>query len=313
MKEIGGYFELELRKGEVYHKDAIALNTGRNALELILITKEYTKVYIPYYTCDVILEPFQKQKIEFEFYHINSEFEPVFDYSKIKENEGFLYTNYFGLKDKYILKLANQCPNLIIDSTQSFFSKQILNIPTFYSCRKFFGVPDGAYLYLEGVNKADFLIDYSENRLAHLLKRIEYDASSGYEDFIINDNCLIGQPIMQMSKLSKVLLCSIDYDIVQKKRVENFLFLQNKLSIQNEIKIILDDGYVPMVYPFKTNQHGLRQKLIDNKIYVATYWPNVLEWCKEDDTDFQLTQNIVALPIDQRYGIEEMKKITELI
>ena len=29
MEAIGGYFELELHKGEEYHKDAISLNTAR--------------------------------------------------------------------------------------------------------------------------------------------------------------------------------------------------------------------------------------------------------------------------------------------
>src|ERR1035437_8269341 len=102
MKEIGGYYELELRKGEEYHSSDIALNTGRNALELILITKKFTKGYIPYFTCDVILEPFEKHNIPFEFYHINVNFEPLFEFDKIKEDEGFLYTNYFGLKDQFI-------------------------------------------------------------------------------------------------------------------------------------------------------------------------------------------------------------------
>ena len=48
MKEIGGYFELELREGQEYHKKAIKLNTGRNALELILMVKQYKKVFIPF-------------------------------------------------------------------------------------------------------------------------------------------------------------------------------------------------------------------------------------------------------------------------
>jgi hypothetical protein len=38
MNPIGGYFELELRKSDEYHKEAIRLNTGRNALKLILKT-----------------------------------------------------------------------------------------------------------------------------------------------------------------------------------------------------------------------------------------------------------------------------------
>ena len=36
MEAIGGYFELELHKGEHYHKDAIRLNSGSNCFEYIL-------------------------------------------------------------------------------------------------------------------------------------------------------------------------------------------------------------------------------------------------------------------------------------
>lgn len=32
MKPIGGYFSLELPRGEEYHKNAIRLNTGRNQI-----------------------------------------------------------------------------------------------------------------------------------------------------------------------------------------------------------------------------------------------------------------------------------------
>ena len=57
MKEvnsIGGYFELELRNGRLYHNNAIALNLGRNALEYILLANQYEKVYVPLFTCEVV-------------------------------------------------------------------------------------------------------------------------------------------------------------------------------------------------------------------------------------------------------------------
>ena len=71
MQPIGGYFSLEIPQREEYHKDALRLNTGRNCLEYILRAREYKKVYIPYYTCDVVLEPFHKLGIPFEYYHID--------------------------------------------------------------------------------------------------------------------------------------------------------------------------------------------------------------------------------------------------
>ena len=71
MNEFGGYFELELNEGKDYHAGAIKLNTGRNALEYILRVNKYKKIYLPFFTCDVLLQPIEKLKIDTEFYHID--------------------------------------------------------------------------------------------------------------------------------------------------------------------------------------------------------------------------------------------------
>ena len=94
---IGGYFGLELRSGEHYHKNAIRLNTARNCFEYVLRARGYRKVYIPYYTCDVMLEPLKKLHVEYEFYPIDINLEPKNDIV-LNEGEAFLYTNYYGLK-----------------------------------------------------------------------------------------------------------------------------------------------------------------------------------------------------------------------
>ena len=47
--------------------------------------------------------------------------------------------------------------------------------------------------------------------------------------------------------------------------------------------------------------------------YVAMYWPNVLKWCTADMLEYELTNNIIALPIDQRYGSKEMDSIIKLL
>ena len=47
MKEIGGYFELELSSKEEFHRDALKLNSGRNAFKYILKAQSTRKVHIP--------------------------------------------------------------------------------------------------------------------------------------------------------------------------------------------------------------------------------------------------------------------------
>ena len=50
-----------------------------------------------------------------------------------------------------------------------------------------------------------------------------------------------------------------------------------------------------------------------NKIFCARYWPNVLNWCKPRDWEYMLAENLVCLPIDQRYENQDMKRIIRII
>jgi len=69
-----------------------------------------------------------------------------------------------------------------------------------------------------------------------------------------------------------------------------------------------------MVYPYLVeNGAKLRQYLIDHQVFCARYWPNVQEWCKPEDWEYQLAENLVCLPIDQRYGEQDMNMIIEII
>jgi hypothetical protein len=58
---------------------------------------------------------------------------------------------------------------------------------------------------------------------------------------------------------------------------------------------------------------GLRKKLIDKKIFVPTYWPNIFEWCDRKEFEYELAEKIMPLPIDQRYRSEDMRRILEAI
>lgn len=310
---IGGYFSLELLQGESYHPNAIALNTGRNCLEYILRCRNYSKVYIPYYTCEVVMEPFHKLDIPYAYYHINKQLEIAEDIS-LGSEEALLYTNYFGLKQTYVERLARQYgKQFIVDNTQAFYAKPIDDVDTFYTCRKFFGVPDGAYLYTDA--KADFEIeqDVSYDRMSFLLKRLDLGAEAGYADFHEQRKRLVEQPIKRMSNLTAQMMEGIDYLSVAQRRRENYKYLHQHLAEINQLSLELDEEAIPMVYPYLTKDGELKQKLIDEKIYVPSYWPNVLEWSREKDLERLLAQNLCSLPIDQRYGIGEMERIINVI
>ena len=312
MKEIGGYFGLELNDMEEYYPNLIKLNTGRNCLEYILRVRTYNKIFIPYYTCEVILEPIDKLKIEYEYYLIDMNFNIVFD-KHLAEDESILINNYFGINSKNVINTIKKYRNVIVDNCQAFFEKPIDGIDTFYSARKFFGVSDGAYLSIDKKLVKNLKTDKSYNRMEHLLKRIDKSANFGYENFKKNDDDLINNSIKKMSELTQKILKSIDYDNIKSIREKNFLFLHSYLKEFNELKINVNSLNGPIVYPFLYKKCGLRELLIKNKVYVATYWPNVFEWVNESSAEYYLTKYLLPLPIDQRYTLDDMKLIIDYI
>lgn len=311
---IGGYFEMELPHKKEYHNKAIRLNTGRNAFEYILRVKRYSKVYLPYYTCEAMLEPIKKLQIDFEQYYINHTFRPIFDFERLRDTEVFVYNNYYGICDQQVIEVANKCSKLIIDNSQAFYSKPIEGVDTFYSPRKFFGIADGAYLYTNRKIEQEFKFQESYSRYEYLLGRIDLCPERFYDSFLIKDHELSDQPIMSMSNLTRRILQSIDYSFVSKKRLENFFFLNKHLEKLNQLTIKPNVNSVPMVYPLLfSNGNEIKKKLLQNKIYVATYWPNVFQWCNKGNLEFQFANDIIPLPIDQRYGRNEMEKILEIL
>lgn len=308
-KAIGGYFELELPLHPELHAEAIALNSGRFCLEYLLRCRKYNKVYVPYFTCDTAVEPIIKLGIACEFYHIDKAYRIIDDIT-LAEDEALLYTNYWGLQNEYCEILAAKYgKQLILDYTQAFFSNPISGIDTFYSCRKYFGVPDGGYLYTDAI--ADFEVEQDESylRMDSLIKRIDLSPEAGYGDFHRISALFHDMPIRRMSKLTQRLMQSIDYERAAQQRIDNYNTLRAALG-GRELKY----GEIPMIFPYESAEgQQLRQHLIANKIFVAKYWPNVDEWTQEDFVERWMANYILPLPIDQRYNNEDMNIIITLL
>lgn len=318
MQAIGGYFELaDYEQGDGFpHQDGILLNTGRNALEYILrYIGEVKGVYLPYYTCEVVLEPLKKLHIPYSFYHINAKFEMVEDIQP-KEGEYIIANNYFGVKDAYIKLLAEKYgTHLIVDCAQAFFAKPISGIKSFYSTRKYVGVADGGAAYgVDDTYSHHYNEDDSSLHNSHLRIRKEKGAEAGFRDFQQNETKLDNQPIRLMCSNTRDILWHIDYDKVIARRRANFAYLHNAMKDKNILQLPEMDSFVcPMVYPLLTkSDRNLRKELIDNKVFVARYWPNVQE-LSNYELEYEFATKIVPLPCDQRYGEEEMNRIVDII
>ncbi len=312
-KSIGGYFQLELNQNCEYYTNCIRLNTARNALEYLIKSRNIKRIVLPKYICDSFLQPLKRNKIKYDFYNINQSLLP--DLKSYDENSVLVLVNYFGLLDNDIKSFLVRFNNIIVDNSQAFFATPLEKIDTIYSPRKFFGVPDGAYLFTDKVLELKFDRSKSWSSFDFLVKRIDLSPEEAYSDFLKNEKHLNNQPIKRMSKITIELLKAINYESIKKKRQENFYYLHQKLKSINELTQVIEKHFydTPLIYPLLIKKAGLREALIEKKIYVAQYWKDVLKRTNENEWEFYLVNNLVPLPIDQRYGLKEMEYITEVI
>lgn len=198
--------------------------------------------------------------------------------------------------------LAAEYPNLIVDCAQAYHA-QPKGLASFSSPRKFLGVADGGIAF--GVGAAVYEQDDSSARQQHLIVRKERGASAGYPLFQEAEASLIDAPIRMMSVATTAVLQKFNAQVAIQKRHENFAFLHERL--QSSFPFAVADDDVPMVYPYVTDDATLRSRLIAQKVYVAKYWPGLSAAANA------LAERIIPLPIDQRYGEDEMRVIGEVV
>lgn len=305
MKEIGGYFGFEnlLNNCGEYYSGLIALNTARNALVYLVKAKGIRKIYIPYLLCDSVSLVCDRERIAYDYYHIDNNFLPLLE--EALGNDEYLYVvNLYGqLSNDVIRSLKNKYERIIVDNTHAFFQQPIEGMDTIYSCRKFFGVPDGAYLSTNCLLNEELHTDNSDGRTNHLYGRIKDGATAHYAEFKANDASFKQLPLMKMSDLTHNMLSEIDYAQIKRTRETNYSYLYEKLGGINKLNICIPEG--PYAYPFYCeNGMAIKKKLAEKKIYVATLWPNVLQHDGTIEKDY--AENILPLPCDQRYSEKEM-------
>ena len=227
--EIGSFLELQFEKKKEFYsnKDVARLNSGRAAIYHAARSLGKSVVYLPYYQCDTVREFLKYKGMKIKYYHIDEKFEPI--ERNIEPDAAIVLVNYYGIMgNKRMRELAAQFENVIIDNCQGFFAKPIQGCMNVYSARKFVGVPDGAYVIGEALydGSHEYEQDYSSDTSLFMLQRIEYGCEGkAYASRKMNEDRIDCSDIKLMSKLTQTILKSTDYDMIQKKRKQNFAFV----------------------------------------------------------------------------------------
>jgi hypothetical protein len=317
MISIGGFLPLEIAQtadAEPCHADAAALASGRGCWHLILREQRPRRVLLPFYICDAVLQPLAATATPFEFYAIDQSFLPAGD-PRPAAGELMLVVNYFGILGASVDAIvARATDRMVVDDTQAFFRRGRPDVWSFNSARKFFGVPDGGFLYGPAAG-ADHLPPSDMDDCDHLLARLAGDDRRAWERFRQRE-ASIGIEPRAMSAVSARLLAAVDMDAGRACRQRNFETLHAELGEVNAIATplagVAADG--PMCYPFLPATDVDRAALTRAGIFVPTLWPEI-ESRRECRFEWErlIARRLLPLPIDHRYGSDDMRTLARTL
>jgi hypothetical protein len=269
------------------------------------------RIYLPRYLCSSVFEACEDAGLEMEPYEVGTDFLPRTPLPDASD-AAFYLVNYYGqLDNATIANLAAQLSHPIVDNTHALFQAPVEHVPTIYSIRKFLGVPDGAYLAFDGELALDGQ-DFSSGRMRHILGRFEESASPYYQDMLATSETFRHTRPLAMSPLTRNLLRAIDYDRVRSRREANFSLLHARLGQLNRLSPRTPEG--PFCYPLLVSDGELfRRELAKQRIYVPTYWRCAIDALPQDAVEHDLAANIVALPCDQRYEEDDMRRVADAV
>ena len=315
-KEFGGFLPIELHRGNEYFSNYTfrTYNCANAAIEKILEGKSYNKILAPRYLCPNVCTQLASHNIPVEYYCLNEELLPrdLTDFDK--SGNVFYFIDYFGVMDKksvdFILGIKNA--TVIVDFCHSFFCKPIIrdNVFNLYSARKFFGVPDGAYLVAKTIDLEEYENEFcSSDYSSYLLESFEHGTNYCYSKKKEADSIIAGNH-GSMSSLAKAIMQGADYEFAASQRKINARLFNNAFGKINRISF--ESGSIPYVYPLNFGKN-IKKELISEKIYVPTLWAQTLTEEFKGTLEYSLSDETLFLPVDQRYNEEDIRYMIKII
>lgn len=307
-KIVGGYLKSDLLKKKVkpYFSSTLFCN-ARTCLSVILDNLSISKLYIPSYICNSLIDVIRKKNVAYEVYTIDLKFFPTENF-ELDSSEFFLYVNYFGVCSINIRKLNNiYGKQLVIDNSMAFFANNNEYI-CFNSARKFFGVPDGAYI--SGIKVKHNFKKRKNNFNYHIKLRDNNRVFEGYNLYLNNEKRLnIIDEKASFESLYK--LKHINYGYVIKRRLKNFKYLENNLRQYNCLIVDKCESDIPMSYPLLLNKVIDRSLFHKKKFFIPNFWDEMYYY------DFNVNNfyihNLLSLPVDQNCDIYNLKRLINYI
>ena len=316
MREIGSEFHRvapDSGRGLIYPRLGSLVFSGRTAIEAVLrqLPDAHTAL-LPSYCCDSMIVPFKAAGIDVKFYRV--EWDGRLKIAVDGSADILLWCNYFGFK--------NEMPEfdgvVIEDVTHSFLSESPCHLQSDYlvaSLRKWEPVNCGGYCSVEidGKIPPDEFITLKSAAMELKTEYLEEPQAEKKERFLQmfgRSNHWLAENYsgLLVDPFSREYLERVDVEKKRKIRRDNAWVLYEELRGKVQFMFSMEDMDCPLFVPILLpNRDKVRAHLTKNEIYCPVHWPKP-EGCESNIYDLEL-----SLICDQRYGIEDMKRIVSVI
>lgn len=348
MREFGSEFSLLYSEKSFFSSFAYLSNvelmsTGRDALGLVAETIDLNggNILFPSYCCSSMVEPFIKRGWNVIYYPLNEDLSvnrtEILDLCGRFNPKAVLLMNFFGVAPiddvSYNVKKKFENVRIIEDFTHVLFSKMVLSnkyVDFFVaSIRKWVGVADGAVI-LSNQSIKNFIKNENSNFInlrneAQLLK-FKYSITKdiilkeSYLELLKKADLVIDkyENIYSISKSSLKVLNSLNVNSLILSRKENFKHLYDGISqingIKFQVKFDIKQIDCPFSLPILVNDRDkIQKKFASYGLYAPVLWPinNIAR--NVCDVSKTMSDNMLSIPIDQRYDYEDIEDIIRII
>lgn len=351
MKTIGGYFPPEpcmAEENQFWESllpedgDIRFMMSGRcgnyYALQDICLTDTKKVAYVPVYTCETVLAPFEKAGFQMIFYDVAKDgLTPVFDPAVLDRISLISLCGYYGFST-YDRDFIRQCHErgitILEDTTHSILSADGIDPYCDYvvgSLRKWIGVPAGGFAMkmhgkftlpvlepaMEHLNMRIRSMDVKQKWMEHPGEASELEAAAAeFWDAemmlrrIFDAYGADEASVYTMKHFPAASIC--------RKRRDNYTFLLTHLPSHPQLTVIypkLSAETVPSHFTvYVKDRDAVQAYLKEHGISTTAYWPlnhYVSGHCGEHAA--YIYSHILSFPCDQRYDASDMAYICDTV
>ena len=311
--------------------------SGRSAFMQILChlkAKGIAHIHLPAYLCESLLQPVRALGMDYSFYRVDRQ---LVAHPNPPPESAVLLIHYFGWINPATKELRTRSGNdiyLIEDPSQAMLSdwsapksKESLVL---LSMRKLGPVPLGGWCNVESyatepsIEAQAIMWRSIAARLAKglYLTNTEGEIDPATEEFYLSgfqatESFLDGSAdIFLLPKIVKELIAGIDWQKISERRRSNWHTLHDLLDgCVEAVHDALPNDVVPLGYVVRADtRDSLRASLAKRRIFCPIHWPMPLEIPQESFAEAaENSRRFLTIPIDQRYGAEDMQHVANVI